>query len=220
MNNDFPRILALLRKERKLSQKQAAGDLGVAQALLSHYEKGKRECGLGFLVRAADYYNVSTDYLLGRSASYDGSIISEGDIPESEVLDKDGRSARNISATLAKKMIIGGIGVIYSLLGKINNPKLTAAVSEFFTLTVYSCFRLVHRANPKNDVNIFGIKEEMAFRAANAGRILCEGRAVAATNEAKNDAPLITTSSLEADYDKQAVVLMSLVKNSEKIINP
>ena len=60
MNTDFPRILSLLRKERGLTQKQVAADLGIAQALLSHYEKGKRECGLEFLVKAADYYNVST----------------------------------------------------------------------------------------------------------------------------------------------------------------
>ena len=46
MNTDFPRILSLLRKERGLTQKQVAADLGIAQALLSHYEKGKRECGL------------------------------------------------------------------------------------------------------------------------------------------------------------------------------
>ena len=76
MNTDFPRILSLLRKERHLSQKAAAADLGVAQALLSHYEKGKREPGLDFLVRVADYYNVSTDYLLGRSAVSSGSIGS------------------------------------------------------------------------------------------------------------------------------------------------
>jgi transcriptional regulator with XRE-family HTH domain len=221
MNNDFPRILALLRKERSLSQKKAALDLGVAQALLSHYEKGKRECGLEFLVRAADYYNVSTDYMLGRSASSDGAQIAESDIPEPEVIEKAGRSTKNISATLAKKMIIGGIDVIYSLLSKFDNPKLTQHISEFFTLSVYSCFRLIHRANPKNDSNIFGIKEEMAFRSANAGRSLCEGKAAIAADEVKNksELPLITLSSLEAEYNRQAVALMSLVKNSEKIIN-
>ena len=64
MNTDFPRILSLLRKERGLSQKQVAQDLGIAQALLSHYEKGKRECGLSFLIKAADYYNVSTVFCL------------------------------------------------------------------------------------------------------------------------------------------------------------
>ena len=67
MNSHFPRIITLLRKERGLSQKSAAEQLGVSQALLSHYEKGIRECGLEFVVKVADFYNVSTDYLLGRS---------------------------------------------------------------------------------------------------------------------------------------------------------
>ena len=61
MNSHFPRILTLLRKERGLSQKKAAEELGVSQALLSHYEKGIRECGLEFVVRAAVYYQVSCD---------------------------------------------------------------------------------------------------------------------------------------------------------------
>ena len=56
--------LSSLRKEKGLSQKEAAAGLGVSQALLSHYENGIRECGLDFLCRAADYYNVTTDYLL------------------------------------------------------------------------------------------------------------------------------------------------------------
>ena len=83
MNKDFPRIMTLLRKERGLSQKQAAADLDVTQALLSHYENGKRECGLDFLVRAADYYKVSVDYLLGRSPMSSGASISEQELPES-----------------------------------------------------------------------------------------------------------------------------------------
>ena len=53
MNADFPRILTLLRKEKGISQKTAAGDLGISQALLSHYEKGIRECGLAVLRVAA-----------------------------------------------------------------------------------------------------------------------------------------------------------------------
>ena len=56
MNAAFPRMMILLRKERGISQKQAAADLHISQALLSHYEKGIRECGLDFVVAAADYY--------------------------------------------------------------------------------------------------------------------------------------------------------------------
>ena len=47
---EFNRIIKLLRKERGITQKQAAEDLGVSQALLSHYEKGIRECGLDFVM--------------------------------------------------------------------------------------------------------------------------------------------------------------------------
>ena len=80
MNSAFPRILTLLRKERGISQKQASVELQVSQALLSHYEKGIRECGLDFVVRAADFYNVSCDYLLGRTADKTGAVNRENDM--------------------------------------------------------------------------------------------------------------------------------------------
>ncbi|MBQ8182313.1 MAG: helix-turn-helix transcriptional regulator [Clostridia bacterium] len=64
--------LVELRTEKGLSQKAAALDLGVSQALLSHYEKGIREFNLDFLCRAADYYGVTADYLLGRTQSRAG----------------------------------------------------------------------------------------------------------------------------------------------------
>lgn len=73
MEKSFPVILSELRKERGLSQKDAAAGLGISQALLSHYEKGIRECGHSFLIKAADYYGVTCDYLLGRSADRTGS---------------------------------------------------------------------------------------------------------------------------------------------------
>ncbi len=67
MDKNFPIILTELRKEKGLSQKEAAAKLGISQALLSHYEKGIRECGQSFLIRVADFYGVSCDYLLGRT---------------------------------------------------------------------------------------------------------------------------------------------------------
>lgn len=72
MERNFSVILSRLRKEKNMSQKEAAVGLGVSQALLSHYENGIRECGLDFIIKAADFYNVTTDYLLGRSDSKQG----------------------------------------------------------------------------------------------------------------------------------------------------
>ena len=67
MDRSFPEILSALRREKSINQRTAAADLGISQALLSHYENGAREPGLGFVCRACDYYGVSADYLLGRS---------------------------------------------------------------------------------------------------------------------------------------------------------
>ena len=78
----FPERLTELRTEKNISQKEAAAGLGISQALLSHYEKGIRECGLVFLCRAADYYSVTADYLLGRSMSRSG--LSENAMEDRE----------------------------------------------------------------------------------------------------------------------------------------
>jgi transcriptional regulator with XRE-family HTH domain len=63
----FSETLSALRRERKLSQKKAAQELGISQALLSHYENGAREPKLEFVIKACEYYGVSTDYILGRT---------------------------------------------------------------------------------------------------------------------------------------------------------
>lgn len=63
----FSETLNRLRREKGLSQRAVAADLGISQALLSHYENGAREPGLSFVCRACDYYGVSADYLLGRT---------------------------------------------------------------------------------------------------------------------------------------------------------
>jgi len=220
MNNDFPRILSLLRSEKRISQKQAAEDLGIAQALLSHYEKGKRECGLDFLIRAADYYNVSTDYLLGRSAVSSGLFLTENEIPEGEIMGKaDGFS---FSSSLAKKLIISSIDVIFSILNKTKNKKLTHNITAILSLNIYKCFRLVYKLNPKNDKNLFIISEETAFRAASAGELLAESAALTAavegSAELKTEGFEITTASLESEYNKQAAALLNLIRNSENML--
>lgn len=56
--------------------------MGVSQALLSHYEKGIRECGLDFLCRASSFYDVSTDYILGLT---DNKLMSDALFVEHEI---------------------------------------------------------------------------------------------------------------------------------------
>ena len=66
---DFCANLARLRREKGVSQRKAASDLHISQALLSHYENGAREPGLAFVCRACDYDGVTADFLLGRTAA-------------------------------------------------------------------------------------------------------------------------------------------------------
>lgn len=215
MNNDFPRILTLLRKENHLSQKQAATDLDIAQALLSHYEKGKRECGLDFLVKVADYYHVSADYLLGRVAMPDGSTITAGDIP---MPDLSANSGASLSVGLMKRILHSSIDVLYGLLGRVGSESLSAHLGSLCAMTLYRMFRIIYKTNPRNDANLFGISEDEALFLSAAGSSLIEGRAVIAAGKAEREitnVPEITTIYLEREYQKSAAALLNLVRNCE-----
>ena len=69
MNQKFAEKMSALRRERGLPQRKVAADLGISQALLSHYENGVREPGLDFVCRVCDYYNVTADYIIGRTGN-------------------------------------------------------------------------------------------------------------------------------------------------------
>lgn len=56
-----------LRKEKGLSQLQLATDLHATQNTISRYETGEREPGIAELIKIADCFNVSVDYLIGRT---------------------------------------------------------------------------------------------------------------------------------------------------------
>ena len=56
-----------LRKERHKTQIRMAIDLNMSQNTISRYETGEREPGLSDLIQIADYFGVSTDYLLERT---------------------------------------------------------------------------------------------------------------------------------------------------------
>ena len=56
-----------LREDADLSQKQVAALLGIQQTVYSRYERGFQTIHLEHLLTLADFYHVSTDYLLGRT---------------------------------------------------------------------------------------------------------------------------------------------------------
>lgn len=56
-----------LRKNKNISQLKLALDLNTNQNTISRYETGEREPGIMELIKIADYFNVSIDYLLERT---------------------------------------------------------------------------------------------------------------------------------------------------------
>ena len=58
-----------LRKKKGLSQLRLATELNTTQNTISRYETGEREPGIDELIKIADYFNVSVDFLIGRTAN-------------------------------------------------------------------------------------------------------------------------------------------------------
>ena len=58
-----------LRTQRHITQLKMAMDLNMSQNTISRYENGEREPGIVELIRIADYFHVSIDYLVGREQS-------------------------------------------------------------------------------------------------------------------------------------------------------
>ena len=71
MDNNIGYRISELRKQAGMSQFQLAKVLDIATSTLGMYETGKREPSLKVMNRIANYFNVTTDYLLGRPEKKD-----------------------------------------------------------------------------------------------------------------------------------------------------
>jgi len=63
----FGKRLSALRKQKGLSQYELADRLGYSRGQIANYEQGKREPDYETLRKIADFFDVTTDYLLGRT---------------------------------------------------------------------------------------------------------------------------------------------------------
>ena len=63
----FSEQMLALREQNGLTQEQAAKEIGIAYRSYRRYEAGEREPGVTALIRIADYYGVTIDYLVGRT---------------------------------------------------------------------------------------------------------------------------------------------------------
>ena len=121
MKTDFAQMLSALRRERGISQKKAAKDLEISQALLSHYENGVREPKFEFIHKACMYYGVSADYILGRQNADSITVTCQSvytmDMVNvlselTELLDKMNDKIQASAAGYLKSVIEGVVNVI------------------------------------------------------------------------------------------------------------
>ncbi len=154
MKNSFAARLGELRRRRGLSQKETADALGVSQALLSHYEKGIRECGLDFLCKAAAYFDVSCDYLLGMSDTKDD--FAENFDKGENILDSEYRM----------NTVLRAVMMLYSRYSDAD-PGKDVEVKNYFALTVYKLAVIASQADciPKSWINL---PNDSALAACNA----------------------------------------------------
>lgn len=75
----FGKIIAHLRHKNNLSQEELAKRLNISKSSLGMYETNKREPSFDMTKKIADFFDVTTDYLLGRS---DHSQLTEVEVKE------------------------------------------------------------------------------------------------------------------------------------------
>lgn len=226
MASDFSRTLALLRREKKISQRTAAGDLQVSQALLSHYENGLREPGLSFVVRAADYYGVSCDYLLGRSMSRDGSAVAAEHIPDVST-EKDNVLRGSVTAMLHKKLIVNSAALLIELSGKTGSRQLTGEISAYLSLALYKVFRYLYLADPGCVAETFRTNPEQFDYLCDSQMRLCELRIRAAAKgeggfglaEEEIQIPTLAPNELTKEYPGLSQSLLTLLQTVSDNIN-
>ena len=201
MNSDFPRIITFLRKERGLSQKQVASDLGISQALLSHYEKGIRECGLDFLVKTAEYYDVSADYLLGRTVQRKPASVTADDFPDANQVNK--------------KLITNTTAVIFDLLAQIGEKRLTNAVSNYLMCAEYQVFRAIYCADRSNTQTMFSL-DRNRYKNLTSASMLLDLELIDAVIERNKLSLALSPDIISSYFDKGASSLFNLIQFSER----
>ena len=76
INLNLGERLKLLREENKITQEQLAEHLGVGRPTIAGYETKGKQPSFEILDKIADFFNVSIDYLLGRSDIKNPSTVS------------------------------------------------------------------------------------------------------------------------------------------------
>lgn len=150
--SNFSENLLSLRKENGLTQKKVAQDLGVSQALLSHYEKGIRECSQEFLLKISDYFSVSCDYLLGSNYA---NTLEKNHIPQ----------------TIEEKVILNSLEILYSVLKNSHNKTLIKECTNYMCTAVYTLIRHV-----TSNHDVYKLDKELFSAISSSNMTMCKAK--------------------------------------------
>lgn len=215
----FSQNLRKLREDKKISQKLVSQELGISQALLSHYEKGVRECGLNFLVKAAKYYGVSTDYLLGladenfcsaNAADEDAGGIEKvikliTDEKDKNVKNEKNESKYNNYPVLCKNLLTNVIEYIFDGMTDAEYKQTAKISGEYMLMSAYLLCKYL--AEPTDTGTAFLSLEEITAVKA---RLI---------TELKNNNKYLKLSEPSGDGKKGNEYIKSMMKTGESIIS-
>lgn len=202
MVNVFAKRLTELRRKKGITQKQAALSLGISQALLSHYENGVRECGLDFLVKAASFYDVTCDYLLGREKK------------ESRTLTPVAKEKQRLKATEY---------ILFDLLEQTGSQQLLEQTTDFLALAYYRLYRRLycggHPAQGEFKASDYTYRAlaDAAMQVLEAQlRCVLAGQDVGNLHEVDITPFMTNRDALQTVYGNDYILLEQLMKKAEK----
>lgn len=207
MKNKFAARLSLLRKRSGMSQKAAAVRLGISQALLSHYEKGKRECGLDFVITASSVFGVSADYLLGLSDRLPTDSADTGIYEELSKKPKLYQSRNNLQNAL---------DMLYSIAARSGSARMQNDLNNLLYADVYSVLRLFYNADTEQESSskLFNLPNNQAYFHAAAQSATAYDRLNTDTLETQG-AKCLDYNTLRQDFTANAAAVTGIIESIE-----
>ena len=212
---EFAAVFAQLRRENHFSQRKVAADLSISQALLSHYENGLREPKLDFVVRASEYYGVSADYMLGRTAVKKNPMLAGAGFSASG----DGSELSDLWVKGNMYSLINAVTVIMNMLISVYGDCAADRAFEYFSASAYNIFRfmkldsdedfteLIKVPNYKFSVMCAGAEKSIETSLAD---IAYESRDVAKTNY---------TEKIKKEFPSAFGMFIDWLKREDSFVN-
>ena len=138
----FAERLTALRESKGKKRQDVADDIQISRASLEYYEKGKRKPDIEVLLKLADYYNVTCDYLL-KGVKTENVSINEVTGLSDETIDELQKGKNSVFYTTLLNFLI-------------NNRVLLKALNSYLLSSIYNDYR-------KSDYMYLPLKDKAVY---------------------------------------------------------